>query len=135
VIAISAVNDRLAEEETPKDWVKEDGVVVPVKRGAKEGSSVRVPIMTSGAVLGKAFAGNIQEAEPAVMRTMEISKKMEPAGMRIMEISRKMEPAEMRTMAIPKVTMDKAVTTAVAFGNAGEIRKAAAVFDKGAYKR
>ena len=105
--------------------------------------------MTSGAVLGKAFAGNIQEAEPAVMRTMEISKKMEPAGMqtmeiskkmepagmRIMEISRKMEPAEMRTMAIPKVTMDKAVTTAVAFGNAGEIRKAAAVFDKGAYKR
>ena len=149
VIAISAVNDRLAEEETPKDWVKEDGVVVPVKRGAKEGSSVRVPIMTSGAVLGKAFAGNIQEAEPAVMRTMEISKKMEPAGMRtmeiskkmepagmrIMEISRKMEPAEMRTMAIPKVTMDKAATTAVAFGNAGEIRKAAAVFDKGAYKR
>ena len=135
VIAISAVNDRLAEEETPKDWVKEDGVVVPVKRGAKEGSSVRVPIMTSGAVLGKAFAGNIQEAEPAGMRTMEISKKMEPAGMRIMEISRKMEPAEMRTMAIPKVTMDKAVTTAVAFGNAGEIRKAAAVFDKGAYKR
>lgn len=55
--------------------------------------------------------------------------------MRIMEISRKMEPAEMRTMAIPKVTMDKAATTAVAFGNAGEIRKAAAVFDKGAYKR
>ena len=111
VIAISAVNDRLAEEEAPKDWVKEDGGAVPVKRGAKKGSSVRV------------------------MRTMEISRKMEPTVMQTMEISRKMEPVEMRTMAIPKVSMDKAVTTAVAFGNAGEIRKAAAVFDKGAYKR
>lgn len=56
VIAISAVNDRLAEEEKPKDW------------------------------------------------------------------------------AMPKDSMDKAVTTAVAFGQAGAIRKAAAVFDKGAYK-
>lgn len=56
VIAISAVNDRLAEEEKPKDW------------------------------------------------------------------------------AMPKDSMDKAVTTAVAFGQAGVIRKAAAVFDKGAYK-
>lgn len=73
--------------------------------------------------------------EPAVMRTMEISRKIEPAGMRTMEISKKIEPAVMRTMAMPKVSMDKAVTTAVAFGNAGEIRKAAAVFGKEAYKR
>ncbi len=163
VIAISAVNDRLAEEEAPKDWAREDGGAVPVKKSAKKGSSVGTPIMRSGAVLGKAFTGNIQRAEPAVMRTMEISRKIEPAVMRTMEISgkiepavmrtveisgkiepavmrtmeisKKMEPAVMRTMAMPKVSMDKAVTTAVAFGNAGEIRKAAAVFGKEAYKR
>lgn len=149
VIAISAVNDRLAEEEAPKDWAREDEGAVPVKKSAKKGSSVGTPIMRSGAVLGKAFTGNIQRAEPAVMRTMEISgkiepavmrtmeisRKIEPAGMRTMEISKKIEPAVMRTMAMPKVSMDKAVTTAVAFGNAGEIRKAAAVFGKEAYKR
>lgn len=121
VIAISAVNDRLAEEEAPKDWAREDGGAVLMKKSAKKGSSVGTPIMRSGAVLGKAFTGNIQRAEPAVMRTMEISGKI--------------EPAVMRTMAMPKASMDKAVTTAVAFGNAGEIRKAAAVFGKEAYKR
>lgn len=131
VIAISAVNDSPADKDVQKDWVREDGGAVLVKTGTKKEISVGMPIMRSGAVLEKAFAGNIQKAEPAMMRTMEISRKLEPAVMRTMEMPQK---AINRTMAISKVSMDRAVTTAVTFGQTKEIKTAATVFHKGVYK-
>lgn len=137
VIAISAVNDSHTDEEAPKDWVREEG----------------------GTVLGRAATGNIQKTAPAIMRTMEISRKIEPAVMRTMEVSRKIEPAVVRTMevsgktepamirtmetpgkalnrtmAISEVAFHKAVTAAVTFGKAREIKTAATVFHKGVYK-
>lgn len=73
VIAISAVNDRPAEEEDPKDWAREETGAIPMKKAIK--------------------------------------------------------------MAISEAPLHKAVTTAVAFEQRGEIKTAAMFFDKGAVKR
>lgn len=131
VIAVSAVNDRPAEEDDFKDWAKEEAGAIPLKQGKKKEISDETPIMTGGAILGRAFAGNLQNIEPAMMRTMEISKGAEPAMMRAMEISGK---ALNRTMATSEASINKVMTTAVAFGQAREIKTAAKFFDKGVVK-
>ncbi len=151
VIAISAVNDRLADEEGPKDWVREDGGAVLVKKGKKSGNTAGIPLIKSGTILGRVEAGNMHKIEPAVMQTVGMARKIEPAVMKTMGMARKIEPAAMQTMGMarkiePAVmkTMEmtisaepfkKAVTTAVTFGQVKEIRTAATVFHKGAVKR
>lgn len=137
VIAISAVNDRLAEEEAPKDWVREDAGAIPKKRGKKKGKAVEAFTMGNSIALGRAAAGNIQKIEPVAMRTMEMARKIEPVKMRTMEMAGKIESVKIQTMEPAKleVSFHKAVTTAVTFGQAREIKAAAMFFDKGAVKR
>lgn len=118
VIAISAVNDRLAEEEASKDWAREEAGAIPSKPSKKKGISVETPIMRSSAISRRGFAGNLQKIEPAMMQSMEVSGR-----------------ALNRTMATSEESFNKVMTTAVAFGQAKEIKTAAMVFDKGAVKR